>query len=513
MTITGLTAGREYTVSVRARNSAGIGPLPDYATATPTSEIGKPSVPRNVRWREVGSGGDRLDLLFIWDPPTSDGGSPIVGYDVSVTQHYRQAVDDGVEEFEESFEGSTNGVNTSIKMPVLNRCGKLFVNVSARNSAGHETTARRMIGQLLPSGQRNAKPQTPTDFYYEPVEGTDGRVKLSWTGTSDPVLSSCTSYAIQWSHGVFKQDGRRYSPNERAARGFQVQTNNSTTITPKFLLSTDGVGVLKGGGLHTGRKYFVKLTAQHSNGRHSDVANLADMILLDRPKFGETPIKLEDAFLWFLDDPDAVVNWEKVSVWPSSAAVEYDLDWRYRDIKADGDLSTKTLDEISQILAGSVAKPGDVQGDSKPQPHPHLPEIQFYPNEHKLFDYRPGKKQEKTDWDGADTSPYYYRIKDHDTGRLLEVRVRAQVNGHRGPWSDWHSHPGHRVALACEFLKGLRSIEFVFNVLELVGCSSLDCSGCRDSRRSCCIRSYRRSNGFRWYSVCHWIYAQWHGKL
>jgi hypothetical protein len=77
-TFTGLTNGEEYTFKVRAVNSIGAGEEASV-TATPVAEpvIAEPSTPRNLSI-DAGDGEARL----TWEAPASDGGSPILRYEV-----------------------------------------------------------------------------------------------------------------------------------------------------------------------------------------------------------------------------------------------------------------------------------------------------------------------------------------------------------------------------------------------------------------------------------------------
>ena len=82
ITITGLTPGTEYAISVRARNSAGTGPWSDHATATPT---GQASLPGKVTGLSVSAGPSGPagvgSLVVSWNTP-STGRGQLVEYEV-----------------------------------------------------------------------------------------------------------------------------------------------------------------------------------------------------------------------------------------------------------------------------------------------------------------------------------------------------------------------------------------------------------------------------------------------
>ena len=76
--ISGLVNGTRYQVQVRAENSStvddGEGPWSAAVSATPATV---PSAPRNISTTSRDAG-----LAVTWDPPASDGGSPVTGYGV-----------------------------------------------------------------------------------------------------------------------------------------------------------------------------------------------------------------------------------------------------------------------------------------------------------------------------------------------------------------------------------------------------------------------------------------------
>ena len=77
-TITGLTNGTTYCVSVAAFNAIGTGPWSDEAKGTPSANAGKPGPPRNAKvdLDEVNT----TKVTVTVDAPANDGGSAITGY-------------------------------------------------------------------------------------------------------------------------------------------------------------------------------------------------------------------------------------------------------------------------------------------------------------------------------------------------------------------------------------------------------------------------------------------------
>jgi len=82
LVITGLTNGVEYTVRIRAENSAGPGVASNSAEGTPTDSPtpAPPSAPSIIL---IQAGNGQLTVDFL--PPASDGGSPVSNYEFSTS--------------------------------------------------------------------------------------------------------------------------------------------------------------------------------------------------------------------------------------------------------------------------------------------------------------------------------------------------------------------------------------------------------------------------------------------
>jgi Ca2+-binding RTX toxin-like protein len=78
LVVTGLTNGRSYRFKVLAVNGAGAGPAATSNLVTPANP---PSAPR-IKSPSKGDNGGPLTATARWEPPSTNGGSPITGYRV-----------------------------------------------------------------------------------------------------------------------------------------------------------------------------------------------------------------------------------------------------------------------------------------------------------------------------------------------------------------------------------------------------------------------------------------------
>ena len=171
---TGLTNGHTYYYKVSAVNAVGDGPLSNEASATPTAPATKPGAPRNLQ-ATPGDG----QVTLNWQPPSNDGGSPILLYTI-----YRGNSSGG-----ESFLITVPLVTTYTDATVTNGV-TYYYKVSATNA----------IGEGPKSNEASATPSAPATPPGAPqgLSATPGdtTVSLTWSPPASDGGSPITNYKI-----------------------------------------------------------------------------------------------------------------------------------------------------------------------------------------------------------------------------------------------------------------------------------------------------------------------------
>jgi parallel beta-helix repeat protein len=232
-----VTNGEFYTYNVSARNVVGVGPNSTVASVNP---LGVPSMPQILEAEEVlGS------INLTWDTPTSDGGSPITGYNI--------------------YRNGTVGVYATVPVDqlwfedtnVLNNTFYTY-DIKAVNAVGESQGATVIATPLT----------TPTEPENLQAVAGDGYVELTWTASANNGSSDITAYYIFRSNstGIYAtvfgteftyndtlvQNGINYTYHVRAvnAQGESPNSTNATArpegipLAPESFLATPGNGFI-----------------------------------------------------------------------------------------------------------------------------------------------------------------------------------------------------------------------------------------------------------------------------
>jgi putative cell wall-binding protein len=116
-TITGLTNGTTYTLSVVAKNAVGTSPSGVSNPVTPRSVVTVPDAPRSV----TASPGN-AQATVSWTAPASDGGTPVTGYTVTASPGGK-SVTVGGSARSATITGLTNGASYTFAVKAVNAAG------------------------------------------------------------------------------------------------------------------------------------------------------------------------------------------------------------------------------------------------------------------------------------------------------------------------------------------------------------------------------------------------------
>jgi titin len=168
-TIVGLTNGTTYTFRVAAKNLIGTGPL--SANSNPATPRTLPDAPTSVS-ATAGPG----QAIVSWTAPVANGGSPIIGYDVT---RYVAGVSQGVTSVgavtQATVAGLTNGTTYTFRVAAKNAAG-----------AGPQSTDSNAVTP-------RTVPGAPTSVA---AAGGAGQATVSWSAPLSDGTSAITGYEV-----------------------------------------------------------------------------------------------------------------------------------------------------------------------------------------------------------------------------------------------------------------------------------------------------------------------------
>jgi len=167
-TVTGLTNGVQYSFAVAAHNSAGPGAKSNAVSVTPSLSIVAPGAPMNL------TAVPSLDQVQLtWNPPATDGGSAITGYNLSWSL-------DPNGTFDYMLLSETSYVHGGLEHSTT-----IYYRVSAINEVGEgEKSEVISVTTLSPTGSTNLSASV-----------VNGSVSLEWTAPAGEE-SNITGYNI-----------------------------------------------------------------------------------------------------------------------------------------------------------------------------------------------------------------------------------------------------------------------------------------------------------------------------
>ena len=180
-------SGVTYTLRIRAQNGSGLGPSVTKTVRTPTPRQSNSTVPGKVRDLRLKLTDDD-SFRVTWDPPSSDGGSPIVRYVVNLSQPGR------TEEFHKWTSGkvyngrrgtaykltiraeNTSGIGAGVTREIMTR-GCIHSDKYRKKNIWNSLTHSRIVAQAsiewLSQSDRDW-PEHKLERAYHEISRTDG---------------------------------------------------------------------------------------------------------------------------------------------------------------------------------------------------------------------------------------------------------------------------------------------------------------------------------------------------
>ena len=186
-TMQNLLNGATYTVTVSAINEAGTSPAGGSASATPAAA---PSSPTTVT---VDRGDGRLDVT--WQPPTADGGKPVLSYTVAWTTPDGAAGSADTTATSHTFDGLSNGATHTVTVTASNEVGTSAASQPATGTPAHIPGA--------PVAVRTTREDSRIHVSWDPPASDGGLLVTGYTllwvapdGTTGSAQTTATSHSI-----------------------------------------------------------------------------------------------------------------------------------------------------------------------------------------------------------------------------------------------------------------------------------------------------------------------------
>ena len=267
-TITGLTNGQEYTITLSARNVIGVGP-PAQVSSTP---VGPPSAPMNVMAKP---GSKAIDLT--WDKPVSDGGSDLTTYKLS----WKPSLAGGA-----SSATTVSATMTKHTIMDLTNGTTYTITLSAGNVLGEGPSTELSATPMEPT-----VPSPPLNVMAKP---RDKAIGLTWDRPALDGGSELTTYRVSW----------------KLSSGGEIISTTVTASVFEYMIT----------GLMNGQKYTITLFAGNAIGEGPSIELSATPVV---PTVPSVPLNV----MATPDDKMIDLKWAEPESDGGSALTTYKLSW------------------------------------------------------------------------------------------------------------------------------------------------------------------------------------------
>ena len=215
-TLSGLTNGTTYTLSVTATNSAGTGPAVG-ASVTPATT---PSVPLSIS-ASTGNG----DVTVSWAASADDGGSPIMGYHVSTTPGGENCATSAAA-VSCTMRNLTNGTTYTFDVTAVNAMGAGAAGAVTAMPVG-PPGAPQMVRTTFGDGSSTVTWAAPASDGGSPITG--------YTVTANPGGATCSTTSATSCTLSGLTNGTPYTVNVTATNVLGTGPSGTASVTPAWL--------------------------------------------------------------------------------------------------------------------------------------------------------------------------------------------------------------------------------------------------------------------------------------
>ena len=424
-TISVLTAGADFKVSVRAKNTAGAGPWSDRAWGTPTQAV---SVPGQVAQPSVSANG-RGSLSVSWSAPSSNGAA-ISSYEVK----WRRS---GTSSWSQQTTSSRNYAISGLADGTVYE-----VQVRARNSAGW--------GTWSPSGQGPTQVSVSVSGRVTGVSVTAGLRSLTVTWNAPPDGGApITDYDVRyigddllwriWQPSVVSTSRQATITGLSAAENFAVQVRAKNAVgagpwsdsvggTPTASVSVSVPGRVGRPSVEAGDRSLTVSWDAPADGGSAIVdydVRYVDSGYIGCAECGPLP--------WVSWEPSVVSTSRQVTIMGLAAGTSYAVEVRAKNSAGAGEWSY----EQDGTPTASVMPPGEVTGVSVSAGDQSLTVTWNAPSggNTPIVDYGVRWRRSGDSWSQHVTSSTSYTITGLRDHTAYEVQVRARNGAGWGSWS------------------------------------------------------------------------------
>ena len=260
-TITGLTNGTSYTVTVKARNNSGSSAASTASASFKPANV--PVAPTNA----AGTSNANAQSVISWTavPATvaGNGGDAVIDYTATTSPGNFTCTATGASATTCTITGLTNGTSYTVTVKARNNSGSSAASTASANFK----PATVPNAPTSPAGTSNANAQSVISWTAVSAANNGGSAIIDYTATTSPGNFTCTATGASANTctitGLSNGTGYTVTVKARNAVGSSAASSTSATFTPATVPGAPGQPTLTNG---TASQLGVSWAAPGSNG-------------------------------------------------------------------------------------------------------------------------------------------------------------------------------------------------------------------------------------------------------